>query len=71
VEPRTSWVDPPLAEWARANAELEADRLRVAIVADRAHGVDLDESLASLRASFRRLTAAQTEAVAAQLYSRE
>jgi hypothetical protein len=65
------WMEPPLGLWARANADLAVACIAVALADDRVHGVDPDETRASIERFLRRLTAAQTEIVAAQLTQRQ
>jgi hypothetical protein len=68
MESVPAWIDPPLAAWARANAQLEAERVRQLLAAGRALDVDADDIIANLHTCLRRLTADQKDIVAAQIY---
>ena len=66
-----NWTEPPLAVWARANADLALARVTAALAEDRTRGVEPGETQASVEASFRRLTAAQRAIVSAELRHRQ
>jgi hypothetical protein len=61
------WIEPPLADWARANADVALACLAAALADDRARGVEPHETRASMAFFLRRLTAAQREVVTAGL----